>query len=106
MNSSSEPTLTELRIARAYGQLSSIPDDRSKVSVSVARIGNYEIRMFRWPDSQSGAVFWLELFAHNTRMSIDSFQCHEMRDAVPAFEDLMSQADYLNSSDPSAAEAQ
>jgi len=106
MNSSSEPTLTELRIARAYGQLSSMPDDRSKVSVSVARTGNYEIRMFRWPETQSGALFWLELFDHNIRMSIDSFQCHEMRDAVPAFEDLMSQADYLNSSDPSAAKAQ
>jgi hypothetical protein len=106
MNSSSEPTLTVLRIARAYGQLSSIPDDRSKVPVSVARIGHYEIRMFRSPDTQSGALFWLELFDHSTRTSIESFQCHEIRDATPAFEDLMSQADYWNSSEPGAVEAQ
>ena len=106
MNSSPEPTLIELRIARAYGKLSSISGDISKVSVSLARIGNCEIQMFRWLETQSGALFWLERFDHNTRTSIDSFQCHEMRDAVPAFEDLMSQADYLNSSDPSAAEAQ
>ncbi len=105
MNSSSEPTLTELRIARAYGKLSGAPDDRSTAPVSVARIGNYEIRMFRSPETRTGAVFWLELFDHNTRTSIDSFQCREIGDAVPAFEDLMSQADYLNSSDPSGAEA-
>ena len=106
MNSSSGPTLTELRIARAYGQLSSAPENSSKVSVSVTRTGNYEIRMFRWPETQSGALFWLELFDHNTRMSIDSFQCHEMRDAVPAFEDLMSQAPDLNDPNPSGAQAQ
>ena len=39
MNSTSERLLTELRIARAYVKLSSIPMDGSKPSVSLASIG-------------------------------------------------------------------
>jgi hypothetical protein len=102
VNTSPEPTLTELRIARAYGKLSSISEDSSKVSVPLARIGNCEIRMFRWPETQSGTLFWLELFDHNT--SIDSFQCHEVKDAAPVFEGLILQATHLNDLDPSRAE--
>ena len=102
MNSSPEPTLNELRIARAYGKLSSISEDSSKVSVSLARIGNCEIQMFRWPETQSGALFWLELFDHNT--SIDSFQCHQIKDAAPVFEELTLQATHLSDLDPSRAE--
>jgi hypothetical protein len=101
MNSSPEPTVNELRIARAYGKLSSISGDSSKVSVSLARIGNCEIQMFRWLETQSGALFWLELFDHNTRTSVDSFQCHEIKDAAPAFEELILQATHLNDLDPS-----
>ena len=104
MNSSPEPTLIELRIARAYGKLSSISGDSSKVSVSLARIGNCEIQMFRWLETQSGALFWLELFDHNTRTSVDSFQCHEIKDAAPAFEELVKQATHLSDLDPSGAE--
>ena len=102
MNSSPEPTLNELRIARAYGKLLSISEDSSKVSVSLTRIGNCEIQMFRWPETQSGALFWLELFDHN--MSIDSFQCHEIKDAAPVFEELILQATHLSDLDPSRAE--
>ena len=105
MNSSSEPTLIELSIARAYGKLTGIPDDRSAAVISVTRIGNYEIRMFHPPEIRHGVLFWLELLDLNTGTSIDSVQCHEIRDAVPAFEDLMSQADYLNSFDPGGAGA-
>ena len=43
----SERTLTELRIARAYVRLSSIPENSPEASVSLASIGSYEIRMFR-----------------------------------------------------------
>jgi hypothetical protein len=99
MNSSPEPTLIELRIARAYGKLSSISEDSSKVSVLLARIGNCGIRMFRWPETQSGGLFWLELFEHN--VSIDSFRCHEIKDAAPVFEELILQATHLSNLDPS-----
>jgi len=95
---------TQMRIASAYVKLSSISEDSSKVSVPLARIGNCEIRMFRWPETQSGGLFWLELFDHNTRTSIDSFQCHEIKDAAPVFEGLILQATHLNDLDPSRAE--
>ena len=93
MNSTSERMLTELQIARAYVELSSILEDGSKASVSLAWIGNCELRMFRGPktDFDSRALFWLELFDHGTRVSVDSFRCHNIEDATPAFEVLMSQ---------------
>jgi len=98
---------TELRIARAFVQLSSILED-AKASVSLARDGNCEIRMFRGPeaDFDRGALFWLELFDHGTRMSIDSFGCNKLEEAAPVFEHLMSQAADLSDPDPNGPEAQ
>jgi hypothetical protein len=102
MNSTSERMSTELRIASAYVKLSSIPEDGPKASVSLAWIGNCELRMFRGPeiDFDSRALFWLELFDHATRTSVDSFRCHKIEDAAPVFEDLMWQAAHLNNPDP------
>ena len=89
--------LTELRIARAYVKLSSVPEDSSQASVSLAWIGNCEIRMFRGPEAHLDGVplFWLELFDHRKR-SVDSFICHRLKDAVPIFDDFISQAAGLN----------
>ena len=56
MNSSPEPTVNELRIARAYVKLSSVPEDSSQASVSLAWIGNCEIRMFRRPETDFDSV--------------------------------------------------
>jgi hypothetical protein len=103
MNSSSERMWTELRIARAFVKLSSIPEDGSKASVSLVSIGDCEIRMFRGPEACS-ALFWLELFDHGTRMSVDSFGCNKIEEAGPVFEHLMSQA--ADSNDPDANEAE
>ena len=98
MNSTSERLLTELRIARAYVKLSSIPVDISKPSVSLASIGNCEIHMFRGQeaDLEDMPLFWLELFDHVTKTSVDSFQCNKIEDAVSVFEDFMSQGANLN----------
>jgi hypothetical protein len=108
MNSTSERMLTELRIAKAYVELASILEDGSKASVSLAWIGNCELRMFRGPktDFDSRALFWLELFDHGTRVSVDSFRCHSIEDATPAFEVLMSQVAALNNPGASGAETQ
>jgi hypothetical protein len=99
-DSSPEPTLNELRIARAYGNLLSISEDSSKAAVSLASIGNCEIRMFL---GRGRALFWLELFDHGTRMSVDSFGCNKIEEAAPVFEHLMSQAADLNDPDPDGA---
>ena len=64
----------ELRIARAFVKLSSILEDGPEASVSLASIGNCEIRMFREPELDFGGVqplFWLELFDHSTKRSVD-----------------------------------
>jgi hypothetical protein len=97
MNSMSETTLAELRIARAYVKLSCIPEDSSEASVSLASVGNCEIRMFRVPevDFDGMPLFWLELFDHSAKTSVDSFSCHEIKEAVVIFDDFISQADRL-----------
>jgi hypothetical protein len=94
----SESSLIELRIARAYVRLSSIPEDSPEASVSLASIGNWEIRMFRGPEVDFDGVplFWLELFDHSTKRSIDGFSCHRIKDAVPIFDDFMSEAGSLS----------
>ena len=98
MNSTSERLLTELRIARAYVKLSSIPVDISKPSVSLASIGNCEIHMFRGQeaDLEDMPLFWLELFDHVTKTSVDSFRCDNIKDATAVFEDFMSQGANFN----------
>jgi hypothetical protein len=93
MSNTSETLLTELLIARA--KLLSIPVD---ISVSLASIGNCEIRMFRGreADLDGMPLFWLELFDHVTKTSIDSFRCETIKDAAAVFEDFMSQGANLN----------
>jgi hypothetical protein len=87
MNSTDESILIELRIARAYVRLSSLEDDGPDVSVSLAKIGNCELRMFRGPetDFDSKALFWLELYDHGTRTSLDGCRCDTIKDAVQFF---------------------
>ena len=108
MNSTSERLLTELRIARAYVKLSSIPEDGSKPSVSLAYIGNCEIRMFRGPeaDLDGMTLFWLELFDNVTKTSVDSFRCQKIKDATAVFDDFMSQGACLDKLGPGGAETQ
>ena len=97
VSNTSNPALTELRIAIAYVKLSSIPEDISQASVSLASIGDCEIRMFRGPevDFDGTPLFWLELFDHSTKTSLDGIGCHKIKDAAPIFEDFISQADRL-----------
>jgi hypothetical protein len=96
----SDKLLSELRIAGAYVKLLCIPDDSSEKSVSLARIGSCEIRIFEGSQVTSDGMrlFWLELFDHVAKQSVDSFSCHEIEDAVAVFEDFISQADHLKRS--------
>jgi len=89
---SSERTLTELKIARAYVRLSSIPEG-DLAPVLLATSGSCEIRMFRGPEVHLDGVplFWLELYDNSTKMSLDGFLCYRIKDAVSVFEDFVSQ---------------
>jgi hypothetical protein len=93
----SDKMLSKLRIARAYVKLLCIPQGSSETSVSLACIGNCEIRIFEGPQVtwDGMPLFWLELFDHSARMSVDSFSCREIEDAVVVFEDFISQAGHL-----------
>ena len=108
MNSRSERILTELLIARAFVKLSSIPEESSQTTVTLASVGSCDIRMFlgEQADVDGVSLFWLELFDLGINMSVDSFRCVTIKDAAPVFEELMSQAVCLSSPDPSGAETQ
>ena len=109
MSRISDETLSELRIARAYVKLLCIPEGSSEASVSLAWIGNYEILIFEGAPADSDGIplFWLELFDHGAKTSVDSFSCHEIKDAVVVFEDFVSQANQLNQvSGPDGEETQ
>ena len=97
MSRISHKSLGELRIARACVKLLGIPDGNSEKSVSLARIGSCEIRVFEGPQVTSDGMrlFWLELFDHGAEKSVDSRGFHEIKDAVVVFEDFISQADRL-----------
>ena len=51
----------------------------SEASVSLASIGNCEIRMFRGPDTDLTACTVLAgLFNHSAKTSVDGFSCQQM----------------------------
>ena len=109
MSRISDKTLSKLRIARAYVKLLCIPEGSSEASVSLAWIGNWEIRIFEGSqaDSDGTPLFWLELFDHGAKTSVDNFSCHKIEDAVVVFEDFISQAVALNeASGPEGSETQ
>ena len=108
MSNTPDRTFTELRIARAYVKLSCIPEDSSEASVSLASIENCEIRMFRGreADLEGMPLFWLELFDHSTKTSVDGFSCHRIKDAGPIFDDFVAQANRLNGLGRGGAETQ
>jgi hypothetical protein len=91
-----ERTLTELKIARAYGRLSCIPGNGPEASVLLASVGSCEIRMFRGPeadhDGNGAPLFWLELIDHSLKKSVDGFRCYRLKDAVVIVDDFVSQA--------------
>ena len=75
-----------------------MPEDGPEISLSLASIGNHEIRMLANPavDLDGAPLFWLELFDHSVKTSVDSFRCDRLKDAVPVFSDFVAQANDLN----------
>jgi hypothetical protein len=92
-----DKTLGELRVTQAYITLLSISEQGAGTRmVPVARIGNYEIRIFdSLPSgSDSEPVIWMELFDHDVQLVIDSSRCGEIEDALVVFEDFFLQANF------------
>jgi hypothetical protein len=87
--------LGELRISQAYIKLLGLPRNAQGARmISLERIGNHEVLMFDIsPDSATDApLFWLELFDHKAKSSVDSCSCTEIARAVTVFDDFISLA--------------
>ncbi len=97
MRKISDNARIKLRIASAYVQLLSNVES-SEAWVSLASVGDYEVRMFAGSNPGSGGmpVFWLELFDHGANGSVDGFSCRSIEDAVATFDDFVAQATHLN----------
>ena len=82
---------SKLRITRAYIKLLCIPEGDPRM-VSLAQIGNYEIRMLdaSKADTADGPLFLIELFDYDAQSSVDSRVCGDIEEGVAAFEDFIS----------------
>jgi len=87
----SEIEFSKLRITRAYIKLLCIPEGAAKM-VSLARLGNYEVRMLESSqnDSDAAPLFSIELFDHDTQSPVDSCTCYGIDEAAAAFRDFIS----------------
>ena len=91
-----------LTVTQAYVRLFSIPASEKGVrSVPLAKFGNYEVRLAELPSmaSAAGLPIWMELYDNHVRCSIDGCGCSDLEDAIPAAEDLLSQAQRLSKGD-------
>jgi len=88
-----------LTVTQAYARLLSIPASEKGVrSVPLAKFGNYEVRLAELSSvtSATDLPIWMELYDDHVRCSIDGYGCSDLEDAIPAAEDLLSQAQRLS----------
>jgi hypothetical protein len=87
----SEIEFSKLRITRAYIKLLCIPEGTAKM-VSLARIGNYEVRMLEssQDDSDAAPLFSIELFDHDAQSPVDNCSCYGIDEGAAAFRDFIS----------------
>jgi hypothetical protein len=87
----SEIEFSKLRIIRAYIKLLCIPEGTAKM-VSLARLGNYEVRMLEGSqdDSDVAPLFSIELFDHDAQSLVDSCRCYGIDEGAAAFRDFIS----------------
>jgi hypothetical protein len=87
----SDNNLTKLRIARAYFNLMCLPESDVRM-ISLAWIGNYEIRMLEASPTRSAdePLFLMELFDHDAQSSVDSRICYGIEEGTTTFEAFIS----------------
>lgn len=87
----SDIEFSKLRITQAYIKLLCIPEGIAKI-VSLARIGNYEVRMLESSpdDSDAALLFSIELFDHDAQSPVDSCSCYDIDEGAAAFRDFIS----------------
>jgi len=98
--------LSELQITRAYMRLLfAAPDKDGSKTVSLTRIGQYEVQLveFVQPWLADSPRLWLELYAHNIDATIDSCWCEDFDEVVSAARQLILRAKALNDASPPAS---
>ena len=87
----SEIEFSKLRITRAYIKLLCIPEGAAKI-VSLARLGNCEVRMLEssQDDSDAAPLFSIELFDHDAQLPVDSRSCCSIEEGAATFRDFIS----------------
>jgi hypothetical protein len=89
----------ELQLTRAYVHLCHVPADRNGAkTVSLARFGNYEVRLVQLVRTRptDATPMWLELYSHETQLGIDSCCHYDLYEAARAAEVLISTARELD----------
>jgi hypothetical protein len=91
--------LTEARLIRAYLNLFLVPrgQDSSKTT-TLARFGSYEVRLFEPAHDLAAETLplWMELYAHGSRSTLDSFGCDDFEAAVRVADEFMTRAKALH----------
>jgi hypothetical protein len=86
------------RLNNAYVGLPLVPtcSDGSK-TITLKRYGDYEVRLidFSQAGSTADGLFWLELYCHMTRSSLDNYRCDDLDDAEAAADYLVLRAKQL-----------
>jgi len=87
------------RLNNAYVGLALVQEagDGSK-TLTLKRYGDYDVRLIDFSHVRSSAdcLFWLELYCHTTRSSLDSCRCDDLEDAEAAADHLVSRAKELH----------
>ena len=99
MSRTGNDSFSKLRVTQAYIKLLCLPDtEPGGRMISLDRRGAYEIRMFE--PSQTGSddapLFWIELFDHDSRASIDSCSCYQIEEAARVCESFILEAQRPN----------
>ena len=91
MCNTSDIEFSKLRISRAYIKLLCIPEGVAKI-VSLARIGNCEVRMLEslQIDYNAAALFSIELFDYDEQSPVDTRVCYSIDEGAAAFQDYIS----------------
>jgi hypothetical protein len=85
-----EYNITTLRVSRAYVSLLSRPDVDT-AAVSMAWIGDFEIRMHAAPPTSAvkQPLFIIDIFDHDAQLFIDSRACYAVAEGAVAFDEFL-----------------
>ena len=85
-----EYNLTTLRVSRAYVSLLSRAEG-SATAISLAWIGDYEIRMHAAPATGAAKqpLFVVDIFDHDAQLCIDSRACYAVAEGAIAFDEFL-----------------